>query len=114
MALTADSITFARVQRGDAGTYTVFSNNTAGSGSTSFELTVQCKLPVVVDIQLHWVGVYFAHIKYTYHISLITFRGCQTIPTRGYNMRVKTKNRAGSNNFWRTLRSHACNQNAHD
>ena len=45
VALTADSITFTRVQRGDAGTYTVFSSNTAGSDSTSFELTVQCKFP---------------------------------------------------------------------
>ena len=55
VALTADSITFTRVQRDNAGTYTVYSNNTAGSDSTSFELTVQCKF-VVVDIQVHWVG----------------------------------------------------------
>ena len=52
VALTADSITFTRVQRDNAGTYTVYSNNTAGSDSTSFELTVQCKF-VVVDIQVH-------------------------------------------------------------
>ena len=44
--LTATSITFATVQREDAGTYTVYSNNTAGSGSTTFEVIVQCELHV--------------------------------------------------------------------
>ena len=46
VALTASSITFATVQREDAGTYTVYGNNTAGSGSATFELIVQCKLPL--------------------------------------------------------------------
>ena len=52
VALTATSISFTTVQREDAGTYTVYSNNTAGGGSTTFELIVQCKL-LSVDIQLH-------------------------------------------------------------
>ena len=46
VALTANSITFTTVQRDNAGMYTVYSNNTAGSGSTTFEVIVQCKLPL--------------------------------------------------------------------
>ena len=45
VALTATSITFTTVQRDNAGTYTIYGNNTAGGGSTTFELIVQCKLP---------------------------------------------------------------------
>ena len=48
VALTATSITFTTVQREDAGTYTVYSNNTAGDGSTTFELIVQCKLLLLI------------------------------------------------------------------
>ena len=48
VALTATSITFTTVQRDNAGTYTVYSNNTAGDGSTTFELIVQCKLLLLI------------------------------------------------------------------
>ena len=48
VTLTATSITFTTVQREDAGIYTVYSNNTAGSGSTTFELIVQCKLLLLI------------------------------------------------------------------
>ena len=48
VALTATSITFTTVQQEDAGTYTVYSNNTAGSGSATFELIVQCKLLLLI------------------------------------------------------------------
>ena len=58
VALTESSITFTAVQREDAGMYTVYSNNTAGGGSTTFELIVQCKL---LSVQLH-LGMSFAHI----------------------------------------------------
>ena len=48
VALTATSITFTTVQQDNAGTYTVYGNNTAGGGSTTFELIVQCKLLLLI------------------------------------------------------------------
>ena len=44
--LTASNITFNPVRREDGGLYTVSGNNTAGSNSTSFQVTVNCKLQI--------------------------------------------------------------------
>ena len=42
--LTASNITFNPVRRENEGSYTIFGNNTAGSNSTTFQVTVNCKL----------------------------------------------------------------------
>ena len=40
---TVNTITFNLARREDTGTYTIFGNNTAGSDSTTFDITVNCK-----------------------------------------------------------------------
>ena len=40
---TVNTITFNRARREDTGTYTIFGNNTAGSDSATFDITVNCK-----------------------------------------------------------------------
>ena len=42
--LTASNITFNPVRWEDEGSYTISGNNTAGSNSTTFQVTVNCKL----------------------------------------------------------------------
>ena len=66
VALTESSIRFTTVQRNNAGMYNVYSNNTAGGGSTTFELIVQCKL-FSVDILATPRHVLRPHKTYTQH-----------------------------------------------
>jgi len=54
--LTASNITFNPVRWEDTGLYIISGNNTAGSNSTSFRVTVNCKLQISLsDKNYMWI-----------------------------------------------------------
>ena len=55
----AVSVMFNDVQRSDAGVYTLTSSNTAGDGSVTFTLNVECKLQFKCTVHVCYPSAFF-------------------------------------------------------